>query len=154
MSFVGRLSSFSEVRNELLLWERSPEVCPLLGGCLLYRRVSSTATHCYLRVGVHESVLQDHPQAAPVLTADQVTWGELQQVTHGLYPNLTHTHTHTTHTHTHTHTNTHNTHTHHTHTKLTLSHVYNLYSGHRAVEPLYSGYHGRTLTYTPPRRPQ
>ena len=25
---------FSEVKNELLLWERGPEVCPLSGGCL------------------------------------------------------------------------------------------------------------------------
>ena len=24
---------FSEVKNELLLWERGPEECPLLGGC-------------------------------------------------------------------------------------------------------------------------
>ena len=26
---------FSEVKNELLLWERGPEVCPLLRGCPL-----------------------------------------------------------------------------------------------------------------------
>ena len=52
---------FSEVKNELLLWERGPEVCPLLGGCPFLRGsfIGGSTVHTYAGLEMRVEIWSD-----------------------------------------------------------------------------------------------